>query len=313
MNPELRMPQESGWTRLLRRIPRHYWIFAAGLSLVVLSASIFGYQVWQDRPTAQDRPLLAEEQRKRDEEAKQIAMKHTEKDRIAAEHADAAKVFTDIAASIAGSRTGHSERRQSESTAPAPARTAPPPTRTAPAPSHSLFDAIDAAVATLQQASIAFNAPKTLELAQTEQIQLLLDLNQPPEALGLALTSEGARRSSQVGVAARMEARLTGEQFQITATTPEEQLISSKGPTEWRWDIRPKATGPQELHLTLTALFDVEGKPGRRHIRTFDETIEVEVTLVDQVSGFLEKNWQWLWTAILVPVGFYFWKRRNPN
>jgi len=56
------------------------------------------------REEAERSTQLAEEQRKRDEAARQIALAQAEKNRIAAEQAAAAKVFTDIAAAVLGSR-----------------------------------------------------------------------------------------------------------------------------------------------------------------------------------------------------------------
>lgn len=56
------------------------------------------------REEAERSVQLAEEQRKRNEEARQIALEQAEKNRIAAEQAAAAKVFTDIATAVLGSR-----------------------------------------------------------------------------------------------------------------------------------------------------------------------------------------------------------------
>ena len=56
------------------------------------------------REEAERSTQLAEEQRKRNEEARKIALEQAEKNRIAAEQAAAAKVFTDIATAVIGSR-----------------------------------------------------------------------------------------------------------------------------------------------------------------------------------------------------------------
>jgi colicin import membrane protein len=56
------------------------------------------------REEAERSAQLAEEQRKRNEEARQIALAQAEKNRIAAEQAAAAKVFSDIATAVIGSR-----------------------------------------------------------------------------------------------------------------------------------------------------------------------------------------------------------------
>jgi flagellar biosynthesis GTPase FlhF len=59
------------------------------------------------REEAERSAQLAEEQRKRNEEARQIALAQAERNRIAAEQAAAAKVFTDIATAVIGSRQNH--------------------------------------------------------------------------------------------------------------------------------------------------------------------------------------------------------------
>jgi hypothetical protein len=56
------------------------------------------------REEAERSAQLAEEQRKRNEEARQIALAQAEKNRIAAEQAAAAKIFSDIATAVIGSR-----------------------------------------------------------------------------------------------------------------------------------------------------------------------------------------------------------------
>jgi 2'-5' RNA ligase len=48
--------------------------------------------------------------------------------------------------------------------------------------------------------------------------------------------------------------------------------------TEWKWKIKPTSPGRQHLHLTLAAIFTVDGEPTKRAIRTFDKTIEVQIT-----------------------------------
>jgi hypothetical protein len=108
-----------------------------------------------------------------------------------------------------------------------------------------------------------------------------------------------------------MEARLTGPGFQITAVSPEEQPITSKGTTEWRWDVKATTDGKQALHLTLAALFTVEGRDARRAIRTLDRTIEVEVKWSQRIAGFVGNNWKWLWTALVVPLAPVIWGARN--
>ena len=75
----------------------------------------------------------------------------------------------------------------------------------------------------------------------------------------------------------------------------------------------PTTSGKHNLHLTLTALFSVDGESTRKTIRTFDKTIEIEVTPAQLVLKFLENNWQWLWAAILLPIVGWGWKLRKAS
>ena len=44
-------------------------------------------------------------------------------------------------------------------------------------------------------------------------------------------------------------------------------------------------------------------------MKTYDRMWTVAVPWPDRVTGFAESNWQWLWTAILVPVVGLVWRR----
>ena len=153
---------------------------------------------------------------------------------------------------------------------------------------------VDEYLASISSANIAFNSPQTLNLNETTQIKLLLSLKKSIEELQreISSSSPGSTDGASIKVANRMEARLTGNNFQITAITSEEQAIGENETVEWRWQIKPLSTGFHNLHLTLTAIFEIDGSATRRSLRTFDKSIEVEVTTSQIVSSFIEKNWQ---------------------
>jgi len=158
---------------------------------------------------------------------------------------------------------------------------------------------------------IAFNAPTNINIDDSPQIQLLLSLASTVEALKQSIAEEGEKVGATIKVSDRMEARLSGYMFQITAITPEVQAISKSLETEWKWEVHPKKEGKHKLHLTLTALLEIDGRSTPRTIRTFDKVIEVNVTATQKISLFFKNNWQWLWAAILLPVGGWLWKRRK--
>lgn len=176
---------------------------------------------------------------------------------------------------------------------------------------ENIFEDVDHALGQMRFGNAAFNAPTAMKLSDTASIQLLLSLVTPIEELKGMVEGHGIKEGVRIKVSNRMEARLTGANFSITAVTPEAQAVSNNTTTEWKWEIKPISKGVQNLHLTLSALIDVDGSTTPRSIRTFDKTIVVEVTWRQKVSQFIEKNWQWLWAVMLAPLGGWIWKRRK--
>ena len=145
----------------------------------------------------------------------------------------------------------------------------------------------------------------------SSQIQLILSLTETMEELKRSIVEEGEKVGASIKVSDRMEARLSGYMFQITAITSEEQVVSKDQRTEWKWEIHPKEEGEHRLHLTLTTLLEINGNSTRRAIRIFGRYIEVYVTPTQKLEVFLRANWQWLWATILLPVAGWLWRLRR--
>jgi Divergent InlB B-repeat domain len=186
----------------------------------------------------------------------------------------------------------------------------PPAPEPEPRPSPSALGAIDRIIANLPRANAAFNAPTELALGESAVVQLRLSAQKSIRELKEEITALGEKEGANIKVSDRMEARLTGLGFEIEAVTPETQGISGQDVTEWKWEIEPTETGTQRLHLTLTALIEVDGEASPRTVRTFERMLVVDVALSTRVSEFVGDNWQWLWTAILIPVAGWLVRRR---
>ena len=180
-----------------------------------------------------------------------------------------------------------------------------------PAPGPIPPNSVDRLLDKMEFGAIAFNAPSKISINDSPQIQLLLSLAETVDKLKQSIVEEGEKVGAIIRVSDRMEARLTGYMFQITAITHEIQAVSKNQETEWKWEIYPKKEGTHSLHLTLTALLEIDGHSTPRAIRTFDKEIEVTVTKTQKFTNFFKNNWQWLWAAILVPVAGWLWKRKK--
>ena len=178
-------------------------------------------------------------------------------------------------------------------------------------PRGRVLDSVDRVLAHMELANLAFNVPKTIRLGSTAEIQLLISTEQTIRQLRAKITALGAKAGATIRVAPRMEARLTGLGFKILENTPEVQAIGGPGPTEWTWDVEPNVSGTRQLHLTVSALITVDGKETPRTIETFDRVIQIHVTFMDRLSGFAGRNWEWLWTGIVIPLAGFLWRQRK--
>ena len=183
----------------------------------------------------------------------------------------------------------------------------------ATAPPDEVPSNVDQLLNNMEFGVIAFNAPTHINIDGSSQVQLILSLADTVEQLKQAITEEGEKVGANIRVSDRMEASLSGYMFQITAITPEVQAVSKRQNTEWKWEVHPKAEGRHKLHLTLTALLDIDDRNTALVIKTFDKVIEVQVTTTQKFSLFFKKNWQWLWAAILVPLAGWLWKYKKNN
>lgn len=170
---------------------------------------------------------------------------------------------------------------------------------------------IDRILEKMELGSIAFNVPKIMNLHKPVLIHLVLGVEKEIEDIKRMIEEEGEKVGANIRVSSRMEARLLGQNFEITTITPEVQAVARKEVTEWKWEIKPRVEGKQNLHLTLSALLSIEGESTPRVIRTFDRIINVEVTMRQKAKVFIQNNWQWLGAVIFVPLVAWAWKKRD--
>ncbi|MGH9452314.1 MAG: hypothetical protein ACRD11_17535 [Terriglobia bacterium] len=191
----------------------------------------------------------------------------------------------------------------------------PPPPPVASSGTSVDFAAIDRALQSLPKGNIAFNAPGAMLLEKSYGIYLLLapqeSIQELQQALRKQIESQQNLEGVSIQIAPEMEARLTGQNFAIAAVTPETQAVSGQGETEWRWDVTPLKAGTGELHLTLSAILQVNGGSVPRSIQTFDRQIPVQVTWNQRILGFISNHWDWLWTVVIIPMGAWIWNKKR--
>jgi hypothetical protein len=172
---------------------------------------------------------------------------------------------------------------------------------------HDSLVAVDQHLESMQLGNIAFNAPTSMNLNESTVIKLLLAVKTPIEELKQLVEEKGEKVGAKIKVSSRMEARLSGSNFEIVAMTPEIQAVSLSEATEWIWEIEPKKAGNHRLHLSLSVIFTVDGMATSKTMRTYDKFIDIDVTWTQLIWDFLGKSWEWITAVTLAPLAGWLW------
>jgi hypothetical protein len=174
---------------------------------------------------------------------------------------------------------------------------------------------VDRLLKQLDCGNIAFNSPEEMNVGETETIKLILSGNQSIQAIETALKKDLGKKdrifSTPVLINEIMKADLSASEsdFKIEPLSDKEQAVSTTETTAWLWIVTPKKAGKKDIHLRLSAIVKIEGSTLPHNIKTFDRYINVKVTTAKMLSMFVSDNWQWLWTAILVPLSPLMWNK----
>ena len=144
------------------------------------------------------------------------------------------------------------------------------------------------------QSRLVFDPPKVLRMDESKTITLLLSQTKTPQELERELEERGGGGSNrqiftaeEIPTAQRMEARLSGKDFQIEALDSETQAIALDSSTVWRWEVKPTSWGKKRLHLTVSAVLEVQGETTNRTVTTYDKDVTVTVLISQRLMHYV--------------------------
>jgi hypothetical protein len=184
---------------------------------------------------------------------------------------------------------------------------------------QNLPQSVEAFYASLPEQAIAFHVPRSVQRGEMFAVRLVVQPGQSEAALEAALVdivtdagpapAPGDIRTRTTRVGDEMQASISSPTLQIVPRGENRQLVRRGAVTEWVWDVTANRGGSHRLTLGLYAI-----PPGRGSgvkVKTFEETLTVNVTFFDEVRDTVANNWEWMWTFVLGPLGALAWRRRQ--
>ena len=129
------------------------------------------------------------------------------------------------------------------------------------------------------------------------------------EEIAKDITVPGTVISNDIKVSKVISARLVAPTFIITTDIPEQQALAGAEPTIWKWTLKPTIEGKQTIRLAIDAIVIVDGGKAERHIKTFEQTITVDINKPQLITRWLKEYGQWLWTSMLLPLIIWLWRK----
>ena len=153
---------------------------------------------------------------------------------------------------------------------------APPP----PSKSHA-----EAFMESLQTVPVAHETPKTAEYKRAFDVTLALDATGDDTAVDALPNRGGNIVTGEAKVSERVEARLSGANFEIVEMSPGIQKLSPLTENVWRWSVMPLSAGDHDLVFEIYAIDQDSVVP----LRTFRDTVTVQVSGLNRAIAFADQ------------------------
>lgn len=182
--------------------------------------------------------------------------------------------------------------------------------KTKPWPNRTFEKRVDSLLEQLvHQAGLAFSAPRSANISDKIEAQLILSLNETSEQVAKRLSVEGEVVRADIKTSRVVVATLVAPEFEITKSGDQEQVLIDGKPAVWDWVLVPKSVGVHKIIVNVGAKVEVNGKEKTSHIDTFKHEMDIEITRMQLIQQFCKEYWQWLWSVLLAPLGLFLWKK----
>jgi hypothetical protein len=169
--------------------------------------------------------------------------------------------------------------------------------------SHDPGKELEIQLEQLVQGRILFNPPERMDVGEESLVEVRISRNITDD-IGRGLLGKGKIELHDVQIGPFMTVKLNGgEAFEVKNRTPEDQFISPRDYTQWSYDVKALNAGTQTLFLAVGIRIKFEhGGEEKRFYPLYEKRIDVHVNVARSISEFWNHNWQWLGSAILIPL-----------
>lgn len=161
--------------------------------------------------------------------------------------------------------------------------------------------ALQMELANMPMGQVLFNPPQHMEAGNKYRVVVRVSRNEKVD-LTQNLKGKGIPEIENLKIAERLSVLLFGNDFYIQDLNQASQWVEDDGFTEWAWDVTPVKAGELDLMLRVSIRVRLPyGEESKDH-PIIERRIKVKSNAVYTAKIFLQKNWKWVITALILPV-----------
>lgn len=160
----------------------------------------------------------------------------------------------------------------------------------------------------LAPADLAWSTPPKMRLTESADVELRISRDGTGgQLLASRMQPGGAVKTETVSLTSTVIASLAGQGFDLSSDSESRQSLLATGDRQWIWSIKPKSTskGTQTLVLTVKSVLLLPGEKTETTTLSLvrDIYVYVDDSKPNVLPEFFMKNWDKLWTLLLLPAG----------
>jgi len=169
------------------------------------------------------------------------------------------------------------------------------------APPHTLV----AKKPNLELGAVLWNPPDRMRISRPERIEVRIgDAGVALGNLHEGLRGRGTPLIDQLEIAPLMRVALIADpkHFSIQALSNQDQFVRPGTVARWDFDVTALRSGLHRLRLLASMRVKVDGKDEVVDLPSYESEVKVGVAPVRAVGQFCAENWQWIATAVAIPL-----------
>lgn len=163
----------------------------------------------------------------------------------------------------------------------------------------------------LSEGRIVYKIPNVMKIRATYKVFVRISKSKATVSIYDSLSGEVM--TSRIPVTETMECKLIDisvkgkKSFEIVSDNNGIQIIESGDTyTEWSWNVTPIRVCNTKLKIIVSII-----KNDNKKDIVYEDTVEIERDIKEQVIFFLEEYWKWIITTFIIPFVVWWWKNRK--